>query len=735
MTRIVPALVLAFLAFLALQSSALAASIPVTTMRDEMSPGDGACSLREAITAVNAPALGGDCVTPGGGSNTIVLGPGRYALSLRGADEDGNATGDLDITPGVRDLTIAGAGPGATVIDASALGDRILDIGAGSSVAVSGVTLSGGRAPAGAPADIGVPPRDGEPGGGIRNLGTLTVEDARITDNRAGEGGAGFRESGGAGAAGGGIDNAGEVTVAHSTITGNAAGSGGTGGRDINGGRGGPGGSGGGIYNAGTVTLNASTLSGNFAGVGGDGGDRQNVVGGVGGAGGDGGSGGGVLDDFAATLSASESTFAGNFAGSGGTGGNGAAAGGNGGAGGSGGAVSVAQLAPATFAEVTISDNASGRGGAAGTASSGPPGGAGAAGKGGGVAVLGFCGAVCPQLQNSIVSANGGTNCVGPTVDHGHDLVFGDASCPGTNADPKLGPLQDHGGPTATFALLAGSPAIDAVPAAGAACGPADQRGVARPVGGGCDTGAYEYAPPVCPPVSATSTGGPVVIRLSCADPARAAVSYEIHDPPAHGTLSGLDAAAGTVTFTPAAGSDGPDQFTYDATGVNGTAATQTVSITVSRAQPGPGAGGGSAAGAPPRLSNVTLTYRRFRVSRTATAVTAARAPAGTTISFTLSAPAALRISIRRAAPGLARGRTCLAPTRALRRRHAHPCTRTIVVGALTRSLAIAGRSALAFSGRIGSRALAPGGYRAVLVARNAAGSSAPVAVAFTIVG
>jgi hypothetical protein len=47
------------------------------------------------------------------------------------------------------------------------------------------------------------------------------------------------------------------------------------------------------------------------------------------------------------------------------------------------------------------------------------------------------------------------------------------------------------------MALLAGSAAIDAIPASSASCaGAHDQRGVTRPQGGGCDIGAYELAPP-----------------------------------------------------------------------------------------------------------------------------------------------------------------------------------------------------------------------------------------------
>ena len=68
-------------------------------------------------------------------------------------------------------------------------------------------------------------------------------------------------------------------------------------------------------------------------------------------------------------------------------------------------------------------------------------------------------------------------------------------------ADPLLGPLAANGGTTMTRALLAGSPAIDLVPAA--LCPPpaTDQRGVARPLGPACDAGAFE-APFTAPPVT-----------------------------------------------------------------------------------------------------------------------------------------------------------------------------------------------------------------------------------------
>ena len=74
---------------------------------------------------------------------------------------------------------------------------------------------------------------------------------------------------------------------------------------------------------------------------------------------------------------------------------------------------------------------------------------------------------------------------------------------PATNlvdTDPKLGPLQDNGGPTQTRALAADSPAIDYVKINTGVI--VDQRGFTRPVGPWADIGAYEYEPPpLCFPV------------------------------------------------------------------------------------------------------------------------------------------------------------------------------------------------------------------------------------------
>jgi hypothetical protein len=54
--------------------------------------------------------------------------------------------------------------------------------------------------------------------------------------------------------------------------------------------------------------------------------------------------------------------------------------------------------------------------------------------------------------------------------------------------------------------------------------------------------------------------------------------------------------------------------------------------------------------------------------------------------------------------------------------------------GKLTRADLPNGRNTIAFSGRIGRRALKPGAYKATLRARNAKGRSKPVAISFSIV-
>jgi hypothetical protein len=185
-------------------------------------------------------------------------------------------------------------------------------------------------------------------------------------------------------------------------------------------------------------------------------------------------------------LRLTNTTLAGNRSGHGGDGGANA---GPGGVGGDGGGVEVSNGSSAAL-NATVADNA--------LAGGGSP--SGARGSGGGIFVNAPRGSDDMRLQNTIVASNSGAGCAGnrgsAMVNAGHNLSYGDRSCPGRNGNPDLGLLKRNGGPTATLALGSGSPAINKVPAKGAQCPASDQRGVRRPQGKECDIGAFEFALP-----------------------------------------------------------------------------------------------------------------------------------------------------------------------------------------------------------------------------------------------
>jgi len=112
-----------------------------------------------------------------------------------------------------------------------------------------------------------------------------------------------------------------------------------------------------------------------------------------------------------------------------------------------------------------------------------------------------------PTLGNTIVALNTFeddglsaperiANCSGPVTSSGHNLENGSTCRFNQPSDvrvaaPRLGPLQDNGGPTPTHALLLGSSAIDS---GGSPFPRVDQRGVPRPQGTSSDVGAFERA-------------------------------------------------------------------------------------------------------------------------------------------------------------------------------------------------------------------------------------------------
>ncbi len=225
---------------------------------------------------------------------------------------------------------------------------------------------------------------------------------------------------------------------------------------------------------------------------------------------------------------------------------------------------------------------------------------------------------------------------------------------------------------------------------------------------------------------------------------------------------AGADATPGAPLAFAASASDvwGPVSLAWsfgDGTGASGGAATHayraagayTATVTATDAAGntasrsgvvhvggGIGGGGGERAVGAPVLSRVSLSHRAFRVGRARTAVSARRRrgrapPIGTTFRFTLDAAAGVRIAFTRSAPGRRSGRRCVRSSRRLAR--ARRCTRLVAAGALTRGER-AGADAVAFSGRVRRRALAPGSYRATLTASAGGRAGVPRALGFRVV-
>ena len=101
-------------------------------------------------------------------------------------------------------------------------------------------------------------------------------------------------------------------------------------------------------------------------------------------------------------------------------------------------------------------------------------------------------------VSSSLFAGNPDGNCDGVLASAGYNLSD-DTHCGSAFTGPgdengvtlALQPLGDYGGPTATRPPASGNPAIDHVPT-GQCPVDTDQRGVLRPVGPACDTGAVE---------------------------------------------------------------------------------------------------------------------------------------------------------------------------------------------------------------------------------------------------
>ena len=453
-----------------LQAQILAKLPPTVTSLDDHGPG----SLREAI----ASASDGGAITF---ANNLAGGTIRLT------------SGELQIN---KNLTISG--PAASLLSISGENkSRVFSISAGTFVTISNLTIKNGL-------------ENKEAGGGIINFGFLTLSDDTLSDNRSV-------------LSGGGIANQGTLGIENCTITHNQADSGA------------------GISSGGTLIINRSTISNNTAKNVGSGMNYES------------GNGGGIL--WEQTISVGNkgdifdslqlygqfiliaSTISGNIASNNGGG--------------------IWSSGKFTLDKSTISGNiASGDGGGvwstygdsnlalnsiffwtstiSGNTSNGLGGGIaiipGRTNKTSFIIIISYCtivintskggGGVAIDAKLDVSQVYMGATIVADNrADSGPD-VFGRLTssyvnlvqnmseaifigqAPVTNKSPNLGPLQNNGGLTQTYALLPGSPAIDQIPYAdyhASWCRSSmetDQRGVTRPQGNGCDLGAYEYKPP-----------------------------------------------------------------------------------------------------------------------------------------------------------------------------------------------------------------------------------------------
>ncbi len=452
------------------RSEGMSAVIMVNTLVDENdgSCNDGDCSLRDAIQVAS----------PGG---TI-----RFSVS-------GFIVLDLGALTINKNLTIEG--PASEFLGISAASSsRVLSVGSGANVTLSDIEISDGVS---------------DYGGGIYNLGNLTVNNCAIRGNTATTSGGGVYNAAngvltvtttiiadnGAALNGGGIDNQGTLTIVGSEIRANGTESG----------------NGGGIYNQGTLTINGSTIAGNDAAAYGGGiyntagrtatitrceiGDNGAASGGGGvdnrgvlsithseirDNGAEAGGGGGILNLH--TLTVNSSTFAGNESTT------------------YGGGIYVSAATQTTVTNSTLHDNVSSRGGGIAITS--------AsitvtnvtlfrneAVEGGGIYSSGTPSQTA--LRNTVVAGSpAGGDCGGAMATTSTHNLATDGSCsPGftqvTTATLKLVWQGEWLG------LESGSVAIDT--GSNGVCPATDQRGVTRPRDGNgdgiaiCDVGAYEF--------------------------------------------------------------------------------------------------------------------------------------------------------------------------------------------------------------------------------------------------
>jgi DNA-binding beta-propeller fold protein YncE len=200
---------------------------------------------------------------------------------------------------------------------------------------------------------------------------------------------------------------------------------------------------------------------------------------------------------------------------------------------------------------------------------------------------------------------------------------------------------------------------------------------------------------------------------------------------------------AGCTPTSPAGAADGPFDFAVTSDGRRLYAAmydawvVDRFDIEQSPAPSPPAAPAPAPDRTAPTLSGYALSRTTFAAaSKGATiAVAAAKRPkpkVGTTIRYTLSEAATVTFTVEKATSGRKVKGKCVKPSR--KNRKARRCTRYVALKPSVRRASAAGRNSVKFTGRLHGRKLAPGRYRLVATARDAAGNVAKAKrVAFRI--
>ncbi len=344
------------------------------------------------------------------------------------------------------------------------------------------------------------------------------------------------------------------------------------------------------------------------------------------------------------------------------------------------------------------------------------------------------------MIANTIVAGGASESCSrmpatspsqGGNIDDQNLCKF-TASTDHPSTDPQLGALQDNGGPTDTQLPPVASPPIDA--GVDAACPATDQRGVPRPQGPHCDSGAVERTNPSAgsPTVSSitsagasvTATANPVFVGGSYIynygtttayghSTASAQLRAGVGAQPAPATLAGLTPGTAyhlqLVVTTP-----------------DGTATSSDMSFTTQSARPP----------AKPAIANLRVSPKSFSLAgrrvhggclkptRQNNANKHCRRPTTLRISYTLNVAATVTLTLKRRVPGRKVNGRCVKPKK--QNGQHRTCTRLVNVPGKLTLAGRAGANHSTFNGKIGGRQLGPGTYE--LIATPAGGSSSPVA-------